>query len=76
MEKSPVFYFRQSKKETAKELSRAQEMLHISSTITDLYFTVQRQQTQLREMERIIVALSKIYCNKIHYFLLLCIHKY
>ncbi|XP_013184581.1 putative OPA3-like protein CG13603 [Amyelois transitella] len=53
-----VEYNRQSKKETAKELKRENEMKHITSTITDLYFTVQQQQTQLREMERAIHSLS------------------
>ncbi|XP_063831328.1 optic atrophy 3 protein homolog [Ostrinia nubilalis] len=51
-------YNRQSKKETAKEAKRAEEMNHITSTITDLYFTVQQQQTQLREMERVIHSIS------------------
>lgn len=53
-----VEYNRQSKKETAKEMKREEEMKHITSTITDLYFTVQRQQTQLREMERLIHSIS------------------
>ncbi|XP_045776159.1 optic atrophy 3 protein homolog [Maniola jurtina] len=49
-----VEYNRQSKKEAAKEAKREEEMKHITGTITDLYFTVQQQQTQLREMERMI----------------------
>ncbi|CAH2045302.1 unnamed protein product, partial [Iphiclides podalirius] len=49
-----VEYNRQSNKEAAKEAKREEEMKHITGTITDLYFTVQQQQTQLREMERII----------------------
>ncbi|KOB57704.1 putative OPA3-like protein [Operophtera brumata] len=53
-----VEYSRQSKKETAKEAKREQEMSHITSTITDLYFTIQRQQTQLREMERLIHSIN------------------
>ncbi|XP_026760638.1 optic atrophy 3 protein homolog [Galleria mellonella] len=53
-----IEYNRQSKKEAAKENKREEEMKHITSTITDLYFTVQRQQTQLREMERIIYSIS------------------
>ncbi|KAM3955036.1 optic atrophy 3 protein homolog [Aphomia sociella] len=53
-----IEYNRQSKKETVKENKREQEMNHITSTITDLYFTVQQQQTQLREMERIIYSIS------------------
>lgn len=51
-------YNRQSKKEAAKEIKKEEEMKHISDTITDLYFTVQTQQTQLREMERIIYSIS------------------
>nr|XP_021186384.2 putative OPA3-like protein CG13603 [Helicoverpa armigera] len=51
-------YNRQSNKEAAKEAKKEEEMKHISDTITDLYFTVQRQQTQLREMERIIYSIS------------------
>uniref|UniRef100_A0A2A4JLU2 OPA3-like protein n=1 Tax=Heliothis virescens TaxID=7102 RepID=A0A2A4JLU2_HELVI len=51
-------YNRQSKKEAAKEAKKEEDMKHISDTITDLYFTVQRQQTQLREMERIIYSIS------------------
>ncbi|KAJ8723888.1 hypothetical protein PYW07_007868 [Mythimna separata] len=51
-------YNRQSKKEAAKEAKKEEEMKHISDTITDLYFTVQTQQTQLREMERIIYSIS------------------
>ncbi|XP_026742991.1 putative OPA3-like protein CG13603 [Trichoplusia ni] len=51
-------YNRQSKKESAKEAKREEESKHIADTITDLYFTVQRQQTQLREMERIIYSIS------------------
>ncbi|XP_073950387.1 putative OPA3-like protein CG13603 [Choristoneura fumiferana] len=53
-----IEYNRQSKKETAKEEKRIAELSHITSTITDLYFTVQQQQTQLREMERIIHSVS------------------
>lgn len=34
-------------------------MRHITTTITDLYFTVQQQQTQLKEMERMIYSLGK-----------------
>ncbi|CAH4031889.1 optic atrophy 3 protein homolog [Pieris brassicae] len=49
-----VEYNRQSKKEASKEAKREAEMKHITGTITDLYFTVQQQQTQLREMERLI----------------------
>ncbi|KAG6462253.1 hypothetical protein O3G_MSEX013143 [Manduca sexta] len=49
-----IEYNRQSKKESAKEAKREEEMKHITTTITDLYFTVQKQQTQLREMERLI----------------------
>lgn len=53
-----IEYNRQSKKEAAKEAKREDEMKHISGTITDLYFTVQQQQTQLKEMERVIHSLS------------------
>ncbi|KAI5643055.1 optic atrophy 3 protein (OPA3) domain-containing protein [Phthorimaea operculella] len=53
-----VEYNRQANKEAAKEAKKAEEMNHITSTITDLYFTVQQQQTQLREMERIIYSIS------------------
>ncbi|XP_059053262.1 optic atrophy 3 protein homolog [Achroia grisella] len=53
-----IEYNRQSKKETAKESKREEEMQHITTTITDLYFRVQQQQTQLREMERIIYSIS------------------
>ncbi|KAL4717951.1 hypothetical protein ACJJTC_001369 [Scirpophaga incertulas] len=53
-----IEYNRQSKKESAKEEKRIEEMNHITSTITDLYFTVQQQQTQLREMERMIHSIS------------------
>ncbi|XP_072929848.1 optic atrophy 3 protein homolog [Epargyreus clarus] len=53
-----IEYNRQSKKEAAKEAKREEEMNHITSTITDLYFTVQKQQTQLREMERAVLALG------------------
>lgn len=52
--------YRQSKKEAAKEAKREDEMKHITGTITDLYFTVQQQQTQLREMERVIHSLSNL----------------
>ncbi|CAB3245757.1 unnamed protein product [Arctia plantaginis] len=51
-------YNRQAKKENAKETKRENEMNHIMTTITDLYFTVQQQQTQLKEMERIIYSIS------------------
>ncbi|XP_047537015.1 optic atrophy 3 protein homolog [Vanessa atalanta] len=53
-----IEYNRQSKKEAAKEAKREDEMKHITGTITDLYFTVQHQQTQLREMERMIHSLG------------------
>ncbi|XP_012544433.2 putative OPA3-like protein CG13603 [Bombyx mori] len=53
-----IEYNRQSKKEAAKEAKREEEMKHITSTITDLYFTVQKQQTQLREMERLIHSIG------------------
>ncbi|CAH2094584.1 unnamed protein product [Euphydryas editha] len=53
-----IEYNRQSKKEAAKEAKREEEMNHITTTITDLYFTVQQQQTQLREMERMIHSLG------------------
>lgn len=53
-----IEYNRQSKKEAAKEAKRAEEMRHITTTITDLYFTVQQQQTQLKEMERMIYSLD------------------
>lgn len=56
--------FRQSKKEAAKEAKREEEMKHITSTITDLYFTVQKQQTQLREMERLIHSIGMLLVNK------------
>ncbi|XP_073944699.1 optic atrophy 3 protein homolog [Choristoneura fumiferana] len=59
-----IEYNRQSKKETAKEEKRIAELSHITSTITDLYFTVQQQQTQLREMERIIHSVSEYYLSK------------
>lgn len=55
-----MFNFRQSKKEAAKEAKREEEMKHITGTITDLYFTVQQQQTQLREMERMIHSIGKV----------------
>ncbi|XP_068619214.1 optic atrophy 3 protein homolog [Battus philenor] len=54
-----IEYNRQSNKEAAKEAKRKQEMDHITGTITDLYFTVQHQQTQLRELERLIQSLDK-----------------
>ncbi|CAK1583686.1 unnamed protein product [Parnassius mnemosyne] len=54
-----VEYNRQSKKEAAKEAKREEEMKHITGTITDLYFTVQHQQTQLRELERMIHSISE-----------------
>ncbi|CAH0400517.1 unnamed protein product [Chilo suppressalis] len=53
-----IEYNRQSKKEAVKEAKKAEEMEHITSTIRDLYFTVQQQQTQLREMERLFHSLS------------------
>ncbi|XP_023935841.2 optic atrophy 3 protein homolog [Bicyclus anynana] len=53
-----VEYNRQSKKEAAKEAKREEEMKHITGTITDLYFTVQQQQTQLREMERMVHSIG------------------
>ncbi|CAG9565500.1 unnamed protein product [Danaus chrysippus] len=53
-----IEYNRQSKKEAAKEAKREEELKHITRTITDLYFTVQHQQTQLREMERMFHALD------------------
>ncbi|XP_041969098.1 optic atrophy 3 protein homolog [Aricia agestis] len=53
-----VEYNRQSKKESAKEAKREEEMQHITTTITDLYFTVQQQQTQLKEMERLVHSIS------------------
>ncbi|XP_038206653.1 optic atrophy 3 protein homolog [Zerene cesonia] len=53
-----IEYNRQSKKEAAKEAKREEEMKHITGTITDLYFTVQQQQTQLREMERLIHSIG------------------
>ncbi|VVC91531.1 unnamed protein product [Leptidea sinapis] len=53
-----IEYNRQSKKEAVKEAKREEEMKYITGTITDLYFTVQKQQTQLREMERLIHTLD------------------
>ncbi|XP_014372008.2 optic atrophy 3 protein homolog [Papilio machaon] len=53
-----VEYNRQSKKEAAKEEKREQEMKHILGTITDLFFTVQQQQTQLRELERMVQSID------------------
>ncbi|CAG9789343.1 unnamed protein product [Diatraea saccharalis] len=53
-----IEYNRQSKKEAVKEAKKAEEMEHITSTIRDLYFTVQQQQTQLREMERLVHSIS------------------
>lgn len=51
-------YNRQGRKEEAKETQRVSEMSHINRTIEDLYFTVQKQETQLREMERIVLSLT------------------
>ncbi|XP_047994141.1 putative OPA3-like protein CG13603 [Leguminivora glycinivorella] len=53
-----VEYGRQSKKEAAKEQARIDELKHITNTITDLYFAVQQQETQIREMERLIHSVS------------------
>ncbi|XP_063538893.1 putative OPA3-like protein CG13603 [Cydia strobilella] len=53
-----VEYSRQSKKEAAKEQARIDELKHITNTITDLYFAVQQQETQIREMERLIHSVS------------------
>ncbi|XP_011550542.3 putative OPA3-like protein CG13603 isoform X1 [Plutella xylostella] len=53
-----IEYNRQSNKEAVKEAKREEEMKHINSTLSDLFFTVQQQQAQLREMERVVVELA------------------
>lgn len=42
-------------------MKRLDELNYMTSTITDLYFTVQQQQTQLREIERIIISMGKLF---------------
>ncbi|XP_077300249.1 optic atrophy 3 protein homolog [Arctopsyche grandis] len=51
-------YNRSSKKEAAKEEQFAQEREHLNNVINELYFSVQKQDTQINEMQRNIYDLE------------------
>lgn len=51
-------YQRQVRKEAAKEEIVLQEKLELQSTINELIFQVQRQDTQIREMARVVADLE------------------
>ncbi|GBP24341.1 Putative OPA3-like protein CG13603 [Eumeta japonica] len=53
-----IEYTRQSYKEAAKEAKKEEEAKHLRNTITELYFSVQQQQTQIKELERMIYTLD------------------
>jgi hypothetical protein len=47
-------YLRSSRKEAAKEEERVQELLRIQAELKELYFAKARQETQIRELIRIL----------------------
>lgn len=51
-------YSRQVRKETAKEAARQEELSNIQYTIQELYFQAERQDTQIRELLRIVSDLE------------------
>ncbi|XP_055585826.1 putative OPA3-like protein CG13603 isoform X2 [Uranotaenia lowii] len=51
-------YQRQVRKEASKEEMVLQEKLELQSTINELIFQVQRQDTQIREMARVVAELE------------------
>lgn len=52
-------YVRQSKKETIKEENTLNEKLQLELKLVELSFHIERQDTQLREMERMVAELGK-----------------
>lgn len=53
-----IEYNRQTRKETAKEQARKEELDTLHYTIQELYFTTERQDAQIRELTRMIVDLE------------------
>jgi hypothetical protein len=52
-------YTRQSRKESAKEEARKDELNHIHYTINELYFQAEKQDAQIRELMRMISDLER-----------------
>lgn len=54
---------RQVRKEAMKEDMVMQEKLELQATINELIFQVQRQDTQIREMARVVADLGNMIFN-------------
>lgn len=52
-------YQRQSRKEQMKDLMVIQERLELQSTLNELAFQAERQDTQIRELTRILADIGK-----------------
>ena len=52
-------YNRQSRKETAKEEARKEELNNLNYTINELYFHAEKQDAQIRELMRMIGDLER-----------------
>lgn len=54
-------YQRQSRKELLKEQMIMQEKMELQATLNELAFQAERQDTQIRELTRVIADLGKFY---------------
>ena len=56
-------YQRQARKETMKDEMAIQERLELHATLNELAFQAERQDTQIRELARILADLGEWFCN-------------
>ena len=60
---SILLSFRQVRKEEAKEQVVLQEKLELNASMNELFFQVERQDTQIRELNRVIAELGEFLCS-------------
>lgn len=69
-------FSRQVRKEAMKEDMVIQEKLELQATINELIFQVQRQDTQIREMARVVADLGKIQITNTHNLIVTALRRY
>lgn len=63
------FILRQVRKEEAKEQVVLQEKLELNASMNELFFQVERQDTQIRELNRVIAELGEFYLKLCYVFI-------
>lgn len=61
-------YQRQSRKEDLKEEMIIQEKMELQATLNELAFQVERQDTQIRELTRVIAEIGNKKANNLIFF--------